>query len=127
MADKTLIKLFDGKQVRIVWNEKEEKYYFAVADVVQVLTDSEDVKQYIKKMRARDPELNSNWGTICTPVEMLAPDGKHRVWHTARCRRYDRCLRWPGVPGCRNVGGGDLLAIDSLLSEGRGARRPEIL
>ena len=78
MADKTLIKLFDGKQVRIVWNEKEEKYYFAVADVVQVLTDSEDVKQYIKKMRARDPELNSNWGTICTPVEMLAPDGKHR-------------------------------------------------
>ena len=95
MADKTLIILFDGKQVRIVWNEKEEKYYFAVADVVQVLTDSEDVKQYIKKMRARDPELNSNWGTICTPVEMLAPDGKHRVWHTARCRRYDRCLRRP--------------------------------
>ena len=78
MADKTLIKLFDGKQVRIVWNEKEQKYYFAVADVVQVLTDSDDVKQYIKKMRARDPELNSKWGTICTPVEMLAPDGKHR-------------------------------------------------
>ena len=41
---------------------------FAVADVVQVLTDSEDVKQYIKKMRARDPELNSRWGTICIPT-----------------------------------------------------------
>jgi hypothetical protein len=43
-----------------------------------VLTDSTDVKQYIKRMRARDPELNSKWGTICTPVEMLAPDGKRR-------------------------------------------------
>lgn len=42
----------------------EEKWYFSVADVVQILTDSADVKQYIKKMRTRDPELNSKWGTI---------------------------------------------------------------
>ena len=49
---------------------------FSVADIVEVLTDSTDVKQYVKRMRARDPELNSKWGTICTPVEMLAPDGK---------------------------------------------------
>ena len=35
-----------------------------------------DVKQYIKKMRARDPELNVRWGTICTPTRMVASDGK---------------------------------------------------
>ena len=51
--------------------------------IVQVLTDSEDVKQYIKRMRARDPELNSNWGTICTLLEMLAPDGKRRKTNAA--------------------------------------------
>jgi len=70
------IQLFDDKKVRMAWDAEKEKYYFAVADIVLVLTDSNDVKQYIKRMRARDPELNSKWGTICTPVEMLAPDGK---------------------------------------------------
>ncbi|MBO5628691.1 MAG: hypothetical protein J5965_06395, partial [Aeriscardovia sp.] len=43
---------------------------------VQVLTDSSDVKQYIKKMRSRDPELNASWGTICTLTRMMASDGK---------------------------------------------------
>ena len=47
-------------------------------DVVAVLADSKDPKQYIKKMRTRDPELNANWGTICTPVQMIAADGKRR-------------------------------------------------
>ena len=44
---------------------------------MQVLTDSVNPRDYIKKMLRRDPELKSKWGTICTPVEMLAPDGKH--------------------------------------------------
>ena len=83
MNDNFAIQLFEGKKVRIVWDAEKEKYYFAVADIVQVLTDSEDVKQYIKRMRARDPELNSNWGTICTPLEMIAPDGKRRKTQAA--------------------------------------------
>ena len=70
--DNFAIQLFDGKKVRMSWDDKQQKYFFAVADIVQVLTDSNDVKQYIKKMRARDPELNAKWGTICTPVEMTA-------------------------------------------------------
>ena len=76
MNDNFAIQLFEGKKVRIVWDAEKEKYYFAVADIVQVLTESEDVKQYIKRMRARDPELNSRWGTICTPTRMMAADGK---------------------------------------------------
>ena len=78
MNEDFAIQFFEGKKVRIVWDAEKEKYYFAVADIVQVLTDSTDVKQYIKRMRARDSELNSKWGTICTPVEMPAPDGKRR-------------------------------------------------
>lgn len=75
---KNSIKLFEEHKVRTSWNSQEEKWYFSIEDVVFVLTDSIDVKQYIKKMRKRDPELNSNWGTICTHVQMLAKDGKNR-------------------------------------------------
>ena len=83
MNENFAIQLFEGKKVRIVWDAEQEKYYFSVADIVQVLTDSADVKQYIKRMRARDSELNSKWGTICTPVVMLAPDGKRRKTQAA--------------------------------------------
>jgi len=61
--------------VRIVWDEEQEKYYFSVTDIVQVLTDSVNPRDYIKKMLRRDPELKSKWGTICPPVEMEALDG----------------------------------------------------
>ena len=56
MDDNFAIQLFEGKRVRIVWDAEQEKYYFSIVDIVQVLTDSADAKQYIKKMRARDPE-----------------------------------------------------------------------
>lgn len=42
------------------------------------LTDTVNPRDYIKKMLRRDPELKSKWGTICPPVEMIAPDGKRR-------------------------------------------------
>jgi len=72
------IKLFQDKRIRSVWNEVEKQWYFSVVDVAEALTDSVDPKQYIKKMRARDPQLDFNWGTIYTPVEMAANDGKRR-------------------------------------------------
>ena len=72
------IKLFESKQIRSVWNEKEEKWYFSIQDVVEVLTDSSDSKQYLKRMLSRDQTLKCNWGTICTPVEMIAIDGRKR-------------------------------------------------
>lgn len=43
------IKLFESKKIRSVWNEEDKKWYFSVADVVESLTDSTNVKQYIKK------------------------------------------------------------------------------
>ena len=77
MSNESIIQVFEGVNVRIVWNEEEQEYYFAVADIVQVLTDSNDVKQYIKRMRSRDAELDFRWGTICTPTRMKAADGKY--------------------------------------------------
>lgn len=72
------IKLFESKRVRSEWNEQEQKWYFSVQDVIEILTDTVNAKDYIKKMKKRDPELNSNWGTICPLVEMEAADGKRR-------------------------------------------------
>ena len=70
------LKIFNDKKIRTAWDAEKEEWYFSVVDVVAVLTDSKDPKQYIKKMRSRDPELSANWGTICTPVEMIGRDGK---------------------------------------------------
>ena len=87
------IKLFESKQIRSVWNEKEEKWYFSVQDVIEVLTDTVNVKDYIKKMKKRDPQLNFNWGTICPPVEMTAADGKRRKIQAANTQGLLRIIQ----------------------------------
>ena len=84
------IKLFESKQIRSAWNEADKKWYFSIADVIEALTDSANVKDYIKKMRKRDSELNSNWGTFCPPLEMIAPDGKRRK---TQCANAENVLR----------------------------------
>lgn len=78
MSEKEITKLdvFEGREIRKTIRNNE--WWFSVADVVETLTDSVDTRQYIKRMRQRDPELDSYWGTICTPLELLAPDGKRR-------------------------------------------------
>lgn len=78
MDEKNAIRIFEDKKIRTAWDEEQEEWYFSVQDVVAVLAESSDPKQYIKKMRARDPELSANWGTICTLVQMSAADGKMR-------------------------------------------------
>ena len=62
--------------IRIVWDDELEQYFFAVNDIVEVLTESKDPRDYIKKMLKRDPELKASWGTICPPTRMRAADGK---------------------------------------------------
>lgn len=88
-----MIKLFGEKNIRTVWDDKEEKWYFSIVDVVEVLTDSADPKQYIKKMRKRDPQLDSNWGTICTLVQMKGADGKKRKQMAADTKGMFRLIQ----------------------------------
>ena len=84
MTKKESLQLFEERKIRSIWDDKEEKWYFSIVDVVAVLTDSTDPKQYLKKMKSRDPELGNNWGTICTLVQMNGADGKKR-----RCMAAD--------------------------------------
>ena len=79
MNDNFAIQLFEGKKVRIVWDAEQEKYYFSIVDIVQVLTDSTNPTDYLKKLRKRDPELGAFLGTNCPQVEMLTFTGKKRL------------------------------------------------
>lgn len=76
MSSNEIMNVFEGRGIRSVWVEDEEEWYFSIVDVVKALTDSADPKQYVKRIRSRDPELNMRWGTICTPTVMTASDGK---------------------------------------------------
>lgn len=73
------IKLFESIQIRTVWNEADEKWYFAVADVIQVLTETPNPSDYIKKMRKRDEELSKGWGQIVTPLSVDTTGGKQKL------------------------------------------------
>lgn len=115
MTKQTGITLFEDTKVRIVWDDEQEKYYFSVADIVQILTDSADVKQYIKRMRSRDAELDSRWGTICTPTEMVAADGKRyktqaadlegifRIIQSIPSKKAEPVKRWLAEVGAQRV------------------------
>lgn len=87
----TKIAIFNGKKIRKVIHNDE--WWFSIADVIEVLTDSKDIKQYIKRMRSRDSELNINWGTICTPLEMLANDGRKRAINAANTEGVFRIIQ----------------------------------
>jgi len=73
------IKLFESKQIRSVWNETDQKWYFVVEDVVLVLTDSNDPKQYVKRMRQRDKELAKGWVQFVPTLWVETAGGKQRM------------------------------------------------
>ena len=78
MANESIIKLFDDKKIRIVWNEEQEKYYFSVVDIVQVLTDSADGRKYWNKLKERLKKEGNESVTNCHQVAMVTSTGK--IW-----------------------------------------------
>ena len=79
MPQQEAIKLFEQAKIRTVWDEDQEKWFFSVVDVVEVLTDSANPTDYLKKMRKRDPELGEFLGTNCPQVQMTTVTGKKRL------------------------------------------------
>jgi len=70
MSQEQAIQLFEASKVRTVWDSEEEKWYFAINDIVEILTESVNVSDYIKKLKRRDEELAKGWGQIVTPLLM---------------------------------------------------------
>ena len=76
MNKETNIKLFEQKQVRSVWNEDEEKWYFSIVDVVHILTESPNPNNYWKVLKHRLTKEGSELVTVCNQLKMLSADGK---------------------------------------------------
>ena len=93
MTKKQSLQIFEDKKVRTIWDSEQEKWYFSIVDVVAVLTDSADPKQYIKRMKSRDTMLKLNWGTICTLVPMRSEDGKMHKEMTADQEQLFRLIQ----------------------------------
>ncbi|NCB20333.1 MAG: hypothetical protein EOM88_00200 [Clostridia bacterium] len=73
------ITIFEGKKIRRIWDEKAETWYFSVVDIIQILTDTTNPTDYLKKIRKRDLELGSYIGTNCPQVQMPTRTGKQRI------------------------------------------------
>ena len=79
MSDIERIQLFEGKKIRTVWKEDEQDWYFAVEDVIGVLIDSKDPKQYVKRMKLRDPELAKGWVQIVPLLPVMTEGGPQKM------------------------------------------------
>lgn len=73
------IKIFENKQVRTAWNADEEEWYFAVVDIIEVLTDSPNPQTYWRVLKKRLKDEGNETVTSCNALKMLAKDGKNRL------------------------------------------------
>ncbi len=115
MANESVIKLFEGKQVRIVWDEEQEKFYFSVVDVIEVLTDSPRPRKYWNalktKLKAEGNESSQNLGQL----KLQASDGKKyltdvadieeilRIIQTVPSPKAEPLKRWLAEVGAQRI------------------------
>ena len=93
MAEQNEIQLFDGKQVRYVWNEEQEKYFFSVVDVIRVLTDSENPRNYWKVLKNRLRKEGNESVTNCNQLKLPASDGKSYLTDVADTEQVFRLIQ----------------------------------
>ncbi len=70
------VKLFDNRQIRSVWNDKDESWYFSIVDVVKALTDSPNPRKYWSVLKTRLKKEGSQLATNCSQLKMQSADGK---------------------------------------------------
>lgn len=76
---KNEIKLFEDQNVRVQWDEEQEKWFFSIVDIVAILTQSVDPQAYWRKLKQRLKEDGNETVTNCHALKMVAPDGKMRL------------------------------------------------
>lgn len=87
------IKLFQSKQIRSVWNEEEQQWYFSVIDVVGALTDSIDPSAYWRKLKQRLISEGNETVINCHRLKMQAADGKMRLTDVANTKDMLRIIQ----------------------------------
>ena len=79
MENKNAIRIFEEKQVRAVWDEVSEKWWFSVIDICAILTESDNPPAYWRKLKQRLKEEGNETVTNCHGLKMVAPDRKMRI------------------------------------------------
>ena len=87
------IKLFEEKQVRSIWDDNEEKWYFSIVDVLQILTDSIDAQAYWRKLKQRLKQEGNQTVTDRHALKMIAADGKMRLTDVADTEQLFRLIQ----------------------------------
>ena len=93
MTQHNAIKLFEAKKVRTVWEDKEEKWYFSIVDVVSILTESVDGRKYWNKLKQRLKEEGNETVTNCHQLKMLSADGKMRFTDVTTTEQMFRLIQ----------------------------------
>ena len=93
MTKKEIIKVFEERKVRTVWDDKEEKWYFSIVDVVAVLTDSADPSAYWRKLKQRLKQEGNETVTNCHALKLRAADGKMRMTDVADTEQLFRLIQ----------------------------------
>ena len=93
MTKKEAIQLFQERKVRTVWDDEQEKWYFSIVDVCEVLTDSKDPTAYWRKLKQRLKEEGNETVTNCHALKMRAADGKMRLTDVADIEQLFRIIQ----------------------------------
>ena len=93
MTQHNAIKLFEAKKVRTIWDDKEEKWYFSIVDVVAVLTDSPNPRKYWSVLKTRLKKEGSELTTNCSQLKMKSADGKMYLTDVADTQQLLRLIQ----------------------------------
>lgn len=87
------IKLFESKKIRSSWNQDEEKWYFSIIDVVEVLTESSNARKYWSVLKTRLKAEGSQLATNCSQLKMQSADGKFYLTDVADTEQLLRLIQ----------------------------------
>ena len=114
MSQELLIKLFENNQIRMVWDEGKEEYFFCINDIVTALTGTVDSSNYLKQLRHRDAELSKGWLQIVTPLPVETTggiqkmnfstlEGIFRIIQSIPSKKAEPIKRWLAAVGAERI------------------------
>ena len=93
MTKETGIKIFDQKQIRSLWDKEQEKWYFSVVDVIEVLTDSPRPRKYWSALKTKLQTEGSELSQVLGQLKMQADDGKFYLTDVANTEQLFRLIQ----------------------------------
>jgi len=76
MTQQNALQIFESKKIRTIWDDEQEKWYFSIVDVIEVLTESPNARKYWSVLKTRLKKEGSELATNCSQLKMQSSDGK---------------------------------------------------